>query len=118
LRLSFSNRALRFHSDICVIVSEKWEEEIMTGERTDRLEDQSSECDCSECNCFLEALRDMEQQCREAENARFRELEARSEMTCEQLIHEGHLYQIRMQTLERRRDYALELLAKHQRLEH
>jgi hypothetical protein len=90
----------------------------MTDERNHRFEASSSEFDCSECNYFLDALRDMEQQCREAENSRFRELQCRSEMTYDQLIHEEHVYQVRMQTLEQRRDYALELLMKHQRLEH
>lgn len=90
----------------------------MTDARKHPFEDRSSEYDCSECNYLLEALRDMEQQCREVETARFDELKYRSETSYDQLVGKEHVYQIRMKALEQRRDYALELLMKHQRLEH
>ena len=80
--------------------------------------DERASYTCSDCEYLLEALLDMEQQCREAEDQRFRELEASVEENCEIRIQEEDQFEVRMKKLERRRDFALEVLTKHQMLEH
>lgn len=71
---------------------------------------------CEDCRILTEALRDMEQQCREAEDERFQEpFRCRSG---EYLGCEENRYLTKLYRLQRRRDCALEVLLKHQSLEH
>jgi hypothetical protein len=71
---------------------------------------------CEDCRVLTEALRDMEQQCREAEDERFREIRLRGD--ADAVGREEERYIAKLSKLERRRDSALEVLLKHQRLEH
>ena len=73
---------------------------------------------CTDCDVLTEALRDMEQQCREAEDERFRDISLSSKKSSERLIVEEDAYQARLNKLQHRRDCALEVLLKHQSLEH
>ena len=73
---------------------------------------------CSECEMLTEALRDLEQQCREAEDQRLREGVLDSSKSYSNVLREEEMYVARIQKLELRRNYALEVLLKHQQLEH
>ena len=73
---------------------------------------------CEDCRVLTEALRDMEQQCRELEDGRYRGLSLSSSKTADLLTREEDAYQARLSKLQRRRDCALEVLLKHQGLEH
>jgi hypothetical protein len=80
--------------------------------------DSYNERHCSECEVLTEALRDLEQQCREAEDQRLRVGVFDSSTSYGNLLREEEAYFARIQKLELRRDYALEVLLKHQQLEH
>ena len=71
---------------------------------------------CDDCNVLVEALRDAEKQCREAEDERLQH--ARTTKSFEAILTEEQQFLAKIKKLEHRRDCALEVLAKHQRLEH
>jgi hypothetical protein len=73
---------------------------------------------CEDCRVLTEALRDMEQQCRETEDGRYRGLSLPSSSSVDVLTREEDAYLARLSKLQRRRDCALEVLLKHQSLEH
>jgi hypothetical protein len=73
---------------------------------------------CEDCRVLTDALRDMEQQCREAEDGRYQGLCLSSGTGVDRLIREEDAYLARLSKLQRRRDCALEVLLKHQILEH
>ena len=73
---------------------------------------------CTDCDILIDALRDMEQQCREAEDERFRDLSVFSTKSFDRLNFEEDEYQEKLNRLQHRRDCALEVLLKHQSLEH
>ena len=83
--------------------------------------DQPSENDgayCEDCRVLTDALQDMEQQCREAEDEG---VKAHNFSRCadqEAAIRGEEIYLAKILKLQRRRDSALEVLLKHQRLEH
>lgn len=72
---------------------------------------------CEDCRVLTDALRDMEQQRREAEDQHYRNsplsLGGIGPLSCEEDAH-----QAKLNKLLRRRDCALEVLLKHQSLEH
>jgi len=72
---------------------------------------------CEDCLVLTDALRDMEQQCREAEDERYRDL-PNLKRDIDALIREEDAYLAKLCKLQRRRDCALEVLLKHQGLEH
>jgi len=72
---------------------------------------------CEDCRVLTEALRDMEQQCREAEDGSYREFPS-SRGGIDALTRAEDAYLARLNKLQRRRDCALEVLLKHQILEH
>ena len=83
----------------------------------------NSRCDeeeryCEDCTILIEALRDMEQQCREAEDESLRTDSFLSFRETEILVRDEQAYLARLEKLQRRRNCALELLLKHQALEH
>jgi hypothetical protein len=73
---------------------------------------------CEDCRVLTEALRDMEQQCREVEDGRYLGLSLSSTDSIDRLTREEDVYLERLSKLQRRRDCALEVLLKHQGLEH
>jgi hypothetical protein len=70
---------------------------------------------CGDCELLTEALRDLEMQCREAENEQIRAL---SNFCYEDASHMEENYSLKIKKLEHRRNCALEVLIKHQQLEH
>lgn len=72
---------------------------------------------CEDCRVLTDALRDMEQQCREAEDASYRGLPS-SRPDINALTREEYAYLAKLNKLQRRRDCALKVLLKHQSLEH
>jgi hypothetical protein len=85
----------------------------------DRVEENDSDSrHCMDCDVLTDALRDMEQQCREAEDDRCRGASLFSNKSFDQLMREEDAYQARLSKLQHRRDCALEVLMKHQSLEH
>ncbi|PYX94630.1 MAG: hypothetical protein DMG71_11935 [Acidobacteria bacterium] len=73
---------------------------------------------CFDCDTLTEALRDLEQQCREAEDKRRCEAVLSLINDYDEMIRDEERYLARIRKLEHRRNCALELLLKHQRLEH
>jgi hypothetical protein len=77
---------------------------------------------CGDCETLTEALRDAEQQCREAEDepARVAMGQPLSQVTepSKEPVDEEREYLMKIGKLEHRRNCALEVLLKHQRLEH
>jgi len=73
---------------------------------------------CTDCDILTKALRDAEQQCREAEDRRNLEVAASTSRKLSQLRCAEDAYLARMKKLEHRRNCALEVLLKHQSLEH
>jgi len=73
---------------------------------------------CEDCRILTDALRDMEQQCREAEDKRFRESDFLRRATSSRSLDDEQAYLTNLAKLQRRRDSALEVLLKHQSLEH
>ena len=80
--------------------------------------DDSISSGCGDCEVLMEALRDAEQQCREAEDKRAQIAATFPVKTVEQLFDDEREYSVKMDKLEHRRNCALEVLLKHQRLEH
>ena len=73
---------------------------------------------CEDCDVLTEALRDIEQQCREVENEGVRlSLESCRGML-EEVLRKENTRMARIRKLRRRRDAALDVLFMHQRLEH
>lgn len=73
---------------------------------------------CEDCRVLTDALRDMEQQCCEAEDERYRDSPFCSGSDIDALTREEDAYLAKLSKLQRRRDCALEVLLKHQGLEH
>lgn len=73
---------------------------------------------CIDCDVLTEALRDAEEQRREAEDRRNLEVAVGASKNRNQLLCEENAYLARMKKLEHRRNCALEVLLKHQSLEH
>jgi hypothetical protein len=73
-----------------------------------------SDLSCGDCQVLMEALRDAEQQCREAEDAK----SIFSIKISEHLLDDEREYFAKIAKLEQRRNCALEVLLKHQRQEH
>jgi hypothetical protein len=65
---------------------------------------------CEDCRVLTEALRDMEQQCRELEDERFRVSAFRTDLGPDALYREEDEYLANLSKLQRRRDCALEVL--------
>ncbi len=90
----------------------------------DEWRDERTGCDeetrrCEDCDVLLEALRDAEQQCREFEDAGARVAERSwAAGFSDELLQEENDRLARLRKLERRRDCALDVLLKHQRLDH
>ena len=82
------------------------------------MSDNESIRQCPECDILLEALRDAEAQCREIEDQRTSEAKLPSHKSYEQRLCDEEKYQAKIKMIERRRDCALEVLLKHQSLEH
>ena len=72
---------------------------------------------CEDCKWLTDAVRDLEQQRREAIDQRNREAASASQSFAE-LVSGEELFISRMKTLDHRRNAALDVLAKHQQLEH
>lgn len=79
---------------------------------------QTSARHCTDCEVLTEALRDAEQQCREAEDGRNVEAAVTASTKMNPLLCEENEYLARIKKLEHRRNCALEVLLKHQLLEH
>ncbi|HEX5316207.1 MAG TPA: hypothetical protein VFX22_06100 [Candidatus Kapabacteria bacterium] len=73
---------------------------------------------CIDCDVLTEALRDLEQQCREVEDSRNAETTSLSQKTFDEMLLREEQFVNRLKKLEYRRNCALEILIKHQRLEH
>jgi len=73
---------------------------------------------CGDCAVLTEALRDIEQQRREAEDEHLLKMATSTNRDAERLSAEDDLHQRKLNKLLRRRDCALEVLLKHQSLEH
>jgi hypothetical protein len=71
---------------------------------------------CFDCDVLTEALRDMEEQCREAEDDRTREASLAVGKSVDRLLGEEEAYQVKLRELQHRRNCALEVLLKHQSL--
>jgi hypothetical protein len=84
----------------------------------ERPESYESSDHCTDCDVLTEALRDLEQQCREAEDGRILEVLWLASKNPNQLLSEENAYLVRIKKLEHRRNCALEVLLKHQSLEH
>jgi len=80
-------------------------------------QDDSASRHCTDCDFLIDALRDQEQQCREAEEERTKGAMSPSYKSCEPLRHEEELYIAKKKKLEYRRNCASEVLLN-QRLEH
>lgn len=72
---------------------------------------------CANCETLTEALREAEQQCREAEDE-WIGIAALYKGTIEECLSKEREHSMRVLKLERRRNCALEVLLKHQRLDH
>jgi len=73
---------------------------------------------CASCETLTEALREAEQQCREIEDEWASIAATLAKGAIEQLLLSEREHSTRIATLERRRNCALEVLLKHQRLDH
>ena len=73
---------------------------------------------CADCEILTEALRDIERERREAEDEENERLFSGSITAQQELLRDEKDYLTRMKKLEHRRDCALEVLFKHQQLEH
>lgn len=72
---------------------------------------------CEDCKWLTDAVRDLEQQRREAIDQCSRELGSLSKFS-EEFGRTEERFLARMRTLDHRRNAALDVLAKHQQLEH
>jgi hypothetical protein len=72
---------------------------------------------CEDCKWLVDAVRDLEQQRREATDQRSREVGFLSKVSSE-IVRGEEVFLSKMKTLELRRNAALDVLAKHQELEH
>ena len=72
---------------------------------------------CEDCRILTEALQEMEQQCREAEDEGLPVNSPCSSGHVEALTSPEEAYLAKLRKLQRRRDCALEVLLKHQGLE-
>jgi hypothetical protein len=72
---------------------------------------------CENCKWLLEAVRDLEQQRCEAIEKRSRKEGFVSKFS-DELVRREELFLSKMRTIERRRKAALDVLAKHQQLDH
>ena len=73
---------------------------------------------CEDCRVLTEALRDLEQQYREVEDERLHSVSVLSRGGTDRIIRDECAYLLKLGKLQRRRNFALEVLLKHQRLEH
>jgi hypothetical protein len=73
---------------------------------------------CEDCRILTEALRDMEEQRREAEDERLRGGSLSPSDDIDALDRANEAYMEKLRKLEHRRDCALEVLFKHQALDH
>lgn len=73
---------------------------------------------CGDCETLTEALRDLEQQCREVEDGRMSIVPNLWRRDSDASFNEEEEYLARLKKIEHRRDCALEVLLKHQRMEH
>jgi hypothetical protein len=87
------------------------------GESEDPTDDLYGNQYCEDCKWLTEAVRDLEQQRREAIDQRNREA-ALPFQSPDELVSGEKLFIVRMRALEHRRNAALDVLAKHQQLEH
>lgn len=87
---------------------------------TDECVDDSNELDsyCEDCRILTDALRDMEEQRREIEDERISTSSLLNRGGTELFIRDEEDYLGKLWKLQRRRDSVLEVLLKHQRLEH
>ena len=88
----------------------------MTDEFVDDANERNSYCE--DCRVLTDALRDMEQQCRDTEDERISTASVLSRDGGERFIRDEEDYLAKLWKLQRRRDSALEVLLAHQRLEH
>jgi hypothetical protein len=72
---------------------------------------------CEDCKWLTEAVRDFEQQRREAMDQYSHDVVILSKFSGD-LVRSEEFFLSKMRTLEHRRDAALDVLAKHQQLEH
>jgi hypothetical protein len=80
--------------------------------------DEVHPCYCGDCRVLTEALQDIEQQCREAEDERFQDFSASLTLNVDELTRQEDAYLAKLSKLQHRRNCALEVLLKHQSLEH
>lgn len=73
---------------------------------------------CEDCLVLMDALRDMEQQCREAEDEGLHKSSSSYRRENRTLDNQEEFYLAKLGKLQRRRDAALEVLLKHQSIEH
>jgi flagellar motility protein MotE (MotC chaperone) len=88
----------------------------------DGSDDTASDCarhyDCRDCEWLMDALRDLEQQRREITDTHQKEIRDCESNSPGSLADREQRFSSRMKTLERRRNSTLDVLAKHQVLEH
>ena len=95
-----------------------WEEAVNYHDDKDEPEGIAEESHyCADCEVLTDALRDLEQQRRETQDSRYREVISASD-SLNHALNGENAYLARMKILERRRNCALEVLLKHQSLEH
>jgi len=73
---------------------------------------------CEDCLVLMDALRDMEQQCREVEDESLHASSSLYRRENQTLDNQDELYLAKLGKLQRRRDAALEVLLKPQSIEH
>ena len=73
---------------------------------------------CIDCDVLTETLRDLEEQCREVEDSRNAGAIFSPQKTFDEMLFREEQFVNRLKKLEYRRNCALEILIKHQRLEH
>lgn len=73
---------------------------------------------CIDCDVLTEALRDLELQCREVEDNRNIQAASSAQSSFDELLLREVQFVNKLKKLEYRRNCALEMLIKHQRLEH
>ena len=74
--------------------------------------------DCKDCEWLMDAVRDLEEQRRETMEAHNREISLFGKMSPAEFAQCEKRFLSRMNTLELRRNSSLDVLAKHQALEH
>ena len=73
---------------------------------------------CEECQALIDALRDTERQCREAEDQQIRASTGYAGKDTTQLVRDDRTYDARIRRREQERNRALDALFSHQRLRH